>query len=163
PQAGIIAGKAELVQKIRKNPMSRALRVDKLTLAGLEMTLRLYLRGEHHKIPTLRMLLQKPEELKVKARSLLRKLRRVPSLELFLVKEYSRCGGGAMPELLLETYCVGVKHRRLSTSQLERALRQAEPPVVARVKEDLLLIDVRTLLEGDQEDVVRAFEWLEGE
>ncbi|MEN3028008.1 MAG: L-seryl-tRNA(Sec) selenium transferase [Aquificaceae bacterium] len=161
PQAGIILGRGELILKMKKNPMSRALRLDKLTLAGLEMTLRLYREGEHEKIPTLRMLTQKPEELKKKAKKLIRRLRGVKSLELFLLRDFSRCGGGAMPELLLETYCLGVKHKRLSTPELERLLRRGEPPVVARIKEDMLLLDMRTLTEEDLKDLQRVFMKLE--
>ncbi|MCS7170891.1 MAG: L-seryl-tRNA(Sec) selenium transferase [Aquificaceae bacterium] len=161
PQAGIILGEKEAVQKIRKNPMSRALRIDKLTLAGLEMTLRLYLRGEYEKIPTLRMLMQKPKELKRKARWLMGKLRSVGSLEVFLVRDFSHCGGGAMPELSLETYCVGVRHKSLSLSELDAKLRKSEPPIVARIKNDLILIDVRTLTEEDLKDILDIFSRLE--
>ncbi|MDW8295106.1 MAG: L-seryl-tRNA(Sec) selenium transferase [Aquificaceae bacterium] len=161
PQAGIILGKGELILKMKKNPMSRALRVDKLTLAGLEMTLRLYREGEYEKIPTLRMLTQKTDELKKRARKLIRKLRDVKSLELFLIRDFSRCGGGAMPELLLETYCVGLRHKRLSTPELERLLRKGEPPVVARIREDMLLLDMRTLTEEDLRDLAKVFIKLE--
>ncbi|MCX8076298.1 MAG: L-seryl-tRNA(Sec) selenium transferase [Aquificaceae bacterium] len=157
PQAGIILGKRDYIQNIKKNPMSRALRIDKLTLAGLEMTLRLYRDKQWHKIPTLRMLTQRPEELRNRAKRLLGKLRKVASLEVFLVKDFSRCGGGAMPELYLETYCVGVRHKKLSTPELERLLRNAEPPVVARIKEGLLLLDVRTLMEEDIKELPKAF------
>ncbi|RME09455.1 MAG: L-seryl-tRNA(Sec) selenium transferase, partial [Aquificota bacterium] len=161
PQAGIILGKKEHVEKVRKNPMSRALRIDKLTLAGLEMTLRLYMRGEYTKIPTLRMLLSSPEELRKKAIALARRLRKLRRLKVAVLKDFSRCGGGALPELLLETYCVAVRHQVLSTPELEKRLRGSEPPVVARLKEDMLLLDVRTLQERDFPDIVRAFERME--
>ncbi|MCS7306987.1 MAG: L-seryl-tRNA(Sec) selenium transferase [Aquificaceae bacterium] len=157
PQAGIILGRRDYIQNIKKNPMSRALRIDKLTLAGLEMTLRLYRDKQWHKIPTLRMLTQRPEELRNRAKRLLGKLRKVAGLEVFLVKDFSRCGGGAMPELYLETYCLGVRHKKLSTPELERLLRSAEPPVVARIKEGLLLLDVRTLMEEDIKELPKVF------
>ncbi|MCS7308221.1 MAG: L-seryl-tRNA(Sec) selenium transferase, partial [Aquificaceae bacterium] len=156
PQAGIILGKADFIQKLRKNPMSRALRIDKLTLAGLEMTLRLYLRGEYEKIPTLRMLLQSPEELKKRAKKLARRLRQLKSIEVFVIRDFSQCGGGALPELSLETYCVGIRHKKLSTAEMERLLRNSEPPIVARLKQNLVLLDVRTLTEEDVKEVVKV-------
>ncbi|MFN7065457.1 MAG: L-seryl-tRNA(Sec) selenium transferase [Aquificaceae bacterium] len=149
PQAGIILGKGEYIQKIKRNPMSRALRVDKLTIAGLEGTLRLYMNKEYDKIPTLRMLLQKPEELREKAYKLKKKLKKIKGIEIHLLRDLSPCGGGALPEVLLETYCVGIKHIRLSTTELEKLLRKADPPIVARIKEDKILLDVRTLTEED--------------
>ena len=156
PQAGIILGKAEYIQRMKKNPMSRALRIDKLNLAGLEGTLRLYIKGEYEKIPVLSMLLQKPEELKRKAKRLSKRLRGIKDLEVHILREFSACGGGAMPELFLETYCVGIRHKGLSTSELERRLRNSEPPIVARVKEDMLLLDVRTLSYEDMEDIIKV-------
>lgn len=158
PQAGIVLGKRELVEKVRKNPLSRALRVDKLTLAGLEYTLRLYIAGEYRKIPVLRMLTESPQELKRRALALARRLKKLPDLKVRVIRDFSRCGGGALPELLLPTYCVVVRHERLSTSELERRLRASDPPVVARVKEDMLLLDVRTVQKEELSHLVRAFE-----
>ena len=160
PQAGIILGRAEYIQRMKKNPMSRALRVDKLTLVGLEGTLRLYMKGEYENIPVLSMLLQRPEELKRKAKRLSKRLRSIKDLEVHILREFSACGGGAMPELLLETYCVGIRHKNLSTSELERRLRNLEPPIVARVKEDMLLLDVRTLSHEDMEDIAKVISQL---
>lgn len=161
PQAGIILGKREFVEKIRKNPMSRALRIDKLTLAGLEMTLRLYIKGEHYKIPTLRMLLYSPQELKRRANNLAKKLKRFRNLRVMVFKDFSPCGGGALPELFFETYCVAIRHKELSSSELEKRLRRAEPPVITRLKEDMVVLDVRTIEEKDIKDILRVFESLE--
>jgi L-seryl-tRNA(Ser) seleniumtransferase len=157
PQAGIILGREEFIKAIRKNPLSRALRIDKLTLAGLYATLRLYLEKRYEEVPTLRMLSERPQELKRKALSLARKLKKVPELEVQIIRDSSKCGGGALPELELPTYCVAVKHRRLSTAQLDRALRLSDPPVVARIKEDMLLLDLRTLQKEEFSELVKVF------
>jgi len=161
PQAGIILGKREFIEKIKKNPMSRALRIDKLTLAGLEMTLRLYIRGDYEKIPTLRMLLQKPEEIKRRALRLSRKLRSLEGFEIRLVRDVSRCGGGALPELSLETYCLGLRHKGLSPVELEKKLRNSDPPIIARIKDDMVLLDMRTVEDSDLTDILKALKLLE--
>ncbi len=161
PQAGIILGKRELIERIKKNPMSRALRIDKLTLAGLEMTLRLCLRGEYRKIPTLSMLLQKPEDIRRRALRLIKRLRSMKALEVRLIKDLSRCGGGAMPELSLETYCLALKHKSLSTVELERKLRNAEPPVIGRIRDDVVLLDMRTVNDRELMDLLKILRSLE--
>ncbi|WPM31762.1 L-seryl-tRNA(Sec) selenium transferase [Hydrogenobacter sp. T-2] len=161
PQAGIIVGKREFIERIRKNPMSRALRIDKLTLAGLEMTLRLYMQRDYEKIPTLRMLLQKPEEIRKRALRLSRRLRSMVGLEVRLLRDISRCGGGAMPELSLETYCLGLRHKSLSPVELEKKLRNSDPPIIARIRDDMVLLDMRTVEDGDIPDILKALELLE--
>ncbi len=161
PQAGIIVGKGELIERIRKNPMSRALRIDKLTLAGLEMTLRLYMQRDYEKIPTLRMLLQRPEDIRKRALKLLRRLRSVEGFEARLIKDISRCGGGAMPELSLETYCLGLRHKSLSPVELEKKLRSSDPPIIARIRDDMVLLDMRTVEDRDIADILKALKLLE--
>jgi L-seryl-tRNA(Ser) seleniumtransferase len=160
PQAGIILGCKDYIERIRKNPMSRALRIDKLTLAGMEMTLRLYMEGCHEDIPVLSMLLQKPEDLEIKAKKLSRYLKRLKNLEVHIVREYSRCGGGALPQLSLETYCIAIKHRSMSAKELEKKLRESDPPVVARIREDRVLLDLRTMFPEDLKDIQRILKGL---
>ena len=149
PQAGIILGKREFIDKMKKNPMSRALRIDKLTLAGLEMTLRLYMEGRIDRIPTLRMLGMKEQELKRRANRLARILKGCEDVQVRVVKDVSQCGGGALPSLYLPTYCVAIRHKSLKAHELERFFRNWKIPIVGRIKDDTFLLDVRTLLDGD--------------
>ncbi len=157
PQAGIILGKKEFIERIKSNPLSRIVRIDKLTLAGLEITLRLYLEGKHKEIPTIRMLTAKEEELKKKANKIAKKLRKLKNLEVRIIRDMSQCGGGSLPELYLPTYCVAVKHKHLSVNKMHELLRSAETPVICRIKDDYLLIDTRTVLDDDYTYIFRAF------
>uniref|UniRef100_A0A7C4JT61 L-seryl-tRNA(Sec) selenium transferase n=1 Tax=Thermodesulfobacterium geofontis TaxID=1295609 RepID=A0A7C4JT61_9BACT len=161
PQAGIILGKKEFIEKIRKNPLNRALRIDKLTLAGLEATLRLYrdenLALEH--IPVLKMILTPKEILKKKARYLLKKLRKLKLKEFNfeVIKTINKTGGGALPTLDLISYAVAVKSP-LSPQNLQKILRENEPPIITRIEEERLLIDVRCLFDEDYKEIISAFE-----
>lgn len=154
PQAGIIVGKKEFIDKIKKNPMNRALRIDKMTLAALEATLRLYKDPElaKEKIPTLNMILTSEKKLHYKARSLARKLRnKLNELYDFSIKKgNSRVGGGASPEIDLPTYLVVIKPKfQINMDKLRAVLLETDPPLVGIVEEDNFLIDVRTLLKDD--------------
>ncbi len=167
PQAGIILGKKEFIEKIKKNPLNRALRIDKLTLAGLEATLRLYrdesMALEH--IPVLKMILAPSEDLKKKARRLCNKLKRLKILgvKFQVIKTISKTGGGALPTLELPSYAVGVSFSKVSPQKLQKFLRKNEPPIIVRIDEDLLLIDVRCLFEEDYPEIIKAFERLKHE
>ncbi len=160
PQAGVIVGRAAAVAAVRKNPLMRALRPDKLTLAALEATLRLYQAGPDTavaRIPTLRMLAMRPEELAARARRLMRAIRRLaPRAALALRADASQVGGGALPLAALPTTVVAVQPRVADAGgigaavvALEAALRREEPAVVGRIKEDALLLDPRTLLDDE--------------
>ncbi len=148
-QAGIILGKKEIIDAIRKNPMSRAMRIDKLCLGALEFTLRLYLEGRYDEIPVIKLLTQPVEVIRRRAKRLLRLLKDISPVEKSLVKDKSKSGGGSLPELELETYCVALRHSSISCAELSRRLRTSEPPVVGRVKDDLLLIDMRTVFDEE--------------
>ncbi len=149
PQAGIILGKRELVERIRKNPMARALRVDKLTLAGLEATLLLYLKGEQGHIPVVRMLTESEQAIKRRALRLKRLLKELKDFEFSVVKDRAKPGGGTLPSLELPTYCLALRHKQMSAQELSRKLRNADPPVVGRIKEDTLLLDMRTVCDKE--------------
>jgi len=153
PQAGIILGKEEYIERIKVNPLNRALRIDKLTLAGLESTLLLYLDETRavREIPTLRMLTYSQEELRKKAQRLARKIRtRIPTgLSIGVRDDASQVGGGAYPVQILPTTVVTLKPDHSSVQQLERRLREAKPPIIARVSKEEVLLDVRTI--GDEE------------
>lgn len=149
PQAGIIVGKKDLVDTIKKHPLARALRVDKMTLAGLEETLRLYLDPARavKEIPTLNMILASFPELKKKAEKLAKKIKEKVGNEcsVEVIKDISRVGGGALPLEELPAAVVALSAKNLSASQLENKLRAANPPVIARVRDDMVLLDVRTI------------------
>ncbi|MDL2316699.1 L-seryl-tRNA(Sec) selenium transferase [Desulfovibrio sp. OttesenSCG-928-A18] len=157
PQAGIIAGRAEYIDPIKRNPMNRALRIDKMTLAALEATLRLYLEPElaKRRIPTLRMICESPASLRRRAGRLLKTLQKElagqpeSGLSLTLRPGASRTGGGAFPELDLPTSLVCL-HAAPGTSapspeSLRECLLQANPPMLARVENNALCLDPRTL------------------
>lgn len=158
PQAGIIVGKAELVDRIKKNPMNRAVRIDKLTLAGLEAILAIYRNPEDalKRIPTLRMLSMSYEETRRRARKFARRLRQlVPDgVKIGYMDTVSRVGGGAMPLQELKSCGVvldlsGISGKGVDAALLERTLRAGDPPVIARIEEEKLLFDLRTVREKE--------------
>lgn len=163
PQAGIILGKKEYIEKIKKNPLNRALRIDKMTLAALEATLRLYKDPElaREKIPTLRAISIQANTLQSKARRLAQLLRRElsPDFQVSVKKDNSRVGGGASPELDLPTYLVQLRPvAGLSLEELRNLLLKTDPPVVGRIEGDAFCLDPRTLGKGDGPLLVSALQ-----
>ena len=163
PQAGIIVGAKPLIDRLKKNPLARALRLDKMTLAALEATLRLYLNPENalEEIPTLRMLTETPEQVRTRAEKLLEAIRAaIPEgvAELSLVDEISRAGGGALPMCDIPTCCVHVSFLVGDALSCDRHLvSERMLPVVGRLKKDALLFDARTVLEEDEiREIARA-------
>ncbi|HET9581810.1 MAG TPA: L-seryl-tRNA(Sec) selenium transferase [Gemmatimonadota bacterium] len=157
PQAGILCGRRELLDRVRTNPLLRALRVDKMTLAALEATLRLLLE-DPGSIPVRRMLEAAPEELAEKAERL-REMLRPGARSATLVRPHAgRAGGGTLPERDLPGWALRVEPRGSTAEALARSLRRGDPPVVARVAESAVWIDVRTLLPGEAEIVARRLE-----
>jgi len=151
-QAGIILGKRELLQKIKKHPLNRALRIDKMTLAVLEATLIYYLDESLalKEVPTWKLLSQKPEQVEFKAKELVRILEKEGFKgKVKIVKERSEVGGGALPLQTLPTYCVKVEVPGLSPSEIDRKLRSFYPPVVGRIKDDSFLLDMFTVFERE--------------
>lgn len=162
PQAGIIVGKRQFVDPIKKNPLNRALRIDKMTLAALEATLRLY-RDEARalsEIPTLRMLTTPIRAILTKARRLKNRLEKLGNdrLHVGLLNGSSRVGGGSLPLQKLPTKCLGVKIDGLSPNRLEALLRKASPPVIARIEEDVVVLDLRTVQADEIPVIVNAFD-----
>lgn len=154
PQAGLVIGDKVWIDKLKTNPMTRALRPDKLTLTGLEATLRLY-RDEQEAIaaiPTLRMITQPLTVIQRRAQSLARKLRRriPPENTLAIVPTVARVGGGSLPQTELPSCAVSVASPNWPPHKLDEALRAANPPVIARLEHQMLLLDVRTLLPDDE-------------
>ncbi len=153
PQAGIIVGKRAFLEPMKKHPLLRAVRIDKMTLVALEGTLRLYRddRQALAEIPTLRMLTATAAELAVRGRNLLRRLRRaVPAtVGLSLVSGFSQVGGGALPLLELPTSLIAVEVAGVSAQRMEQRLRSCEVPVIGRIWKDTFLLDLRTILDDD--------------
>ena len=170
PQAGIIVGAKPLIARLKKNPLARALRLDKMTLAALEATLRLYLNPENarREVPTLRMLTETADEVRVRTKklaSMLKKALPADACEVSIVEEISRAGGGALPMCDIPTYCVQVKFLQGDALSCDRHLvSERLVPVVGRLKKDMLLFDGRTVLdEGEMQEIVRAcIEYFEG-
>jgi L-seryl-tRNA(Ser) seleniumtransferase len=161
PQAGILAGKREPLERIRKNPLFRALRVDKLTIAALEATISLYLQGKPQAIPALRMIQLSREAIHQRATCLAERLSTHPQFSARVQDGDSVIGGGSTPAQSLPTALLAVTHSRHSAQELERLLRQNPLPVIARVEQDALLLDLRTVFEEQDEDLLRALERIE--
>ncbi|NLN59520.1 MAG: L-seryl-tRNA(Sec) selenium transferase, partial [Deltaproteobacteria bacterium] len=158
PQAGIVLGKREIMGDVMRNPLNRALRIDKLTLAALEATLVQYLHPGQAAgaIPTLRTLTEPLSKVTTRAKRLAAMLRRsgIPGLTVFLQKNVSAVGGGALPLREIETMVVAVACEGITSVRLEEALRRVEIPVIARIDEDAVLFDVRTVRD-DEFSVIR--------
>jgi L-seryl-tRNA(Ser) seleniumtransferase len=149
PQAGIILGSEALLGKIKENPLTRALRIDKLTLAALEATLRLY-RDEKTalaRIPTLRMLTLSENQLAERARRLVDLLGEIDDdrIDLQVLNRSGKAGGGSLPMLSLPGRCVAVSLAGFSAAALEKAMRTSDPPVIGRIESDMFLLDLRTV------------------
>ena len=150
PQAGVIAGKRELIARVRRYPLFRALRVDKLTIAALEATLGVYLRAAWDEIPTMRMIRMTPQELKRRTENFIRELRPelpLDEVEIEIKDGTSLAGGGSTPSQSLPTKIIRIASARYSATKLEQRLRRAPAgvSVIARVEDDRLILDLRTI------------------
>ncbi|MHB8895384.1 MAG: L-seryl-tRNA(Sec) selenium transferase [Candidatus Geothermincolia bacterium] len=160
PQGGIIVGSREYVDAVRKHPLARALRLDKLSLAALEATLRSYVepRAAWSEIPALRMLSEPPEAVKARANKLKRSVDKacIAGLTCEVIPEISCAGGGSLPMAEIPTFCLRLTHASLPAEALEESLRKGEPAVLARVKGDSVLLDLRTVSDRDVPPLGRA-------
>lgn len=161
PQAGIIVGKHHFIEKIKKNPINRALRIDKLTLAALESTLRHYrnIEKEMDTIPTLRLITLPFEQIESKAKTLFKMLKNIDDtrLSIRLMDIFSRPGGGSLPLLKLPSKGVGTKVQGMSANAIERQMRNNECPIIGRIEEDLFIMDLRTILDDELQLIENAF------
>ena len=161
PQAGIIVGRKDLIDNIRKNPITRALRIDKLTLAALESTLRLYRDPEKaiRQIPTLRMLTMPFEEIEKKAEMLYDLLKTLNDsrISVKLLTLSSRVGGGALPIQELPSRCLSVTIQGMSANRIEWGMRNHKPPIIGRIEEDAFIMDMRTVQDDDIDVMMSAF------
>jgi L-seryl-tRNA(Ser) seleniumtransferase len=160
PQAGIALGRRELIDKMRSSPLARALRVDKLTLAALGWTLRVLLDGDGlEQIPTLRMLTAKPDDLKRRADRLAKAIAPHVRGSVSVQEQASLVGGGALPDFEMPGFCVRIVpgDGDGTVTALARRLRQADPPVLARIQRDAIVLDPRALEEDELDGVAAAF------
>lgn len=159
PQGGIAAGRKDLVEKLRRHPLYRAFRMDKLTLCALESTLRLYLDPERRAetVPTLAMLRRTLANISEEAAALATRLSRaLPGLEALCVEDSSRLGSGSLPERNIPTRVVSLRHATLTAEQLGEKLRAYKPPIFTRIQDERVLIDPRTLRPGDSDEIEKA-------
>jgi len=158
PQAGVIVGKAEYVEPLKRHPLARALRADKLCLAGLQSTLLHYLKGEAiEQVPIWRMIASPMTEIERRARQWQRTLRQA-GVETEIVDGQSTVGGGSLPGETLPTKLIALT--ALHPNQLAAALRSANPPVIARIEEDRLVLDPRTVLPEQERDLLSVVEYV---
>ncbi|MDV2683942.1 L-seryl-tRNA(Sec) selenium transferase [Alkalihalophilus lindianensis] len=158
PQAGIIAGRKHLIDQLKKHQLARVLRVDKMTLAALEATLKAYVDSKTalSEIPTLQMITKTQEEVKQEAeqfRSMLQE-----KWECELVQDVSMVGGGTMPDVELASWLLLLAYPNKKTVEMIEALRVGEPAVVTRIKDDKIALDFRTIASSEYEDLVRQLE-----
>ncbi len=163
PQAGIIIGKKIFIDKMKKNPLTRAFRIDKLTLAALEGTLRLYLDEEEavKSIPILKMLCCDQQDISKRAKRLYNKLKKSIGeyASIKIEDEFSEVGGGSMPLHKLPTKVISIQLDDISSDKLDTVLRQYKTPIIARINKDRLLLDIRTIIDDEFDIVENALKW----
>ncbi len=148
PQAGIIIGRKKFIDRISTHPLMRAVRIDKLTLSSLEYTLHLYADIDRaiKEIPVLKMLLQDTGTIKKRAERLARSMKKIlPHFTIAVERDTSQAGGGSLPGISLQTYVVSLRHHDISATEIERLLRESDPPVIARIRDESVLFDARTI------------------
>ncbi|MDA8432813.1 MAG: L-seryl-tRNA(Sec) selenium transferase [Nitrospiraceae bacterium] len=159
PQGGIILGRKQHVETIRKNPLARAVRIDKMAIAAFEATLMEYRDAENAKkeIPVLAMLLQDRKEIEARAKKMAASLRKkIRGEDIRVIGDSSKAGGGSLPEIEFPTHAVAIRPSAVSVNELEQRLRQGLPPVIARIREDALLLDARTVRDHEIREIVAA-------
>lgn len=155
PQAGMISGTRELVMKIRKNPLFRALRVDKLTYAALEGTMLAYVKQDHDAIPAIRIMRISEEELERRAKAIRDRVAATPNM-IEIVGSESVIGGGAAPTATLKTRALAIISPAMSADDIAEQLRRSDPPIIARVEDNRVLLDLRTVFPEQDEHVTHA-------
>jgi L-seryl-tRNA(Ser) seleniumtransferase len=155
PQAGMLSGRSDLIARMRSNSLFRALRVDKLTYAALEATLLAYVKGDHDAIPALRVMRLSKEEIGTRAQALARKIKS-SWLSIEVLDGESVIGGGAAPSAILPTELLAMTFEGRSADELSARLRASDPPVIARVEEGRVLLDLRTVFPEQDEALVQA-------
>lgn len=155
PQAGMLSGRSDLIARMRSNSLFRALRVDKLTYAALEATLLAYVKGDHDAIPALRMMRLSKEEIGTRSQATAERIKS-SRLSIELLDGESVIGGGAAPSALLPTRLLAMTCEGMSADELSARLRASDPPVIARVEEGRVLLDLRTVFPAQDEALVQV-------
>lgn len=161
PQAGIIVGKKKYIDKMKKNQLTRALRVDKLTISALEATLRLYLDEEKaiENIPTLKMLTYNMSELEEKALALFNKIEKLNlDINISIEDGFSQVGGGSMPIEVIKSKVISIAPNKINVSTLEKKLRLSESHIIARIYDNKYVLDVRTIFEDEFDAISNELE-----
>jgi L-seryl-tRNA(Ser) seleniumtransferase len=157
PQAGIILGEERFLKEIQQNPLARAVRMDKLTLAALEATLEIHATGDPaREIPALASLSASKVEIGKRARRFAKRARKIDGIDAVVIDGVSAVGGGSAPQVELPTALIAISRARTSADEFEKLLRLATPPVIARISDDRLLLDLRTVPTDDEEDLFKA-------
>jgi L-seryl-tRNA(Ser) seleniumtransferase len=158
-QGGIILGRFKLIEAVRKNQFARIVRIGKLTLAALEATLKLFLDESMalREVPTLQMLMRNSADIEKQAESIaLRLQKKITGAEVKTIGGFSQMGSGSLPAQNLASTLVAIRPEKITAESLAKRLRQYETPIFARIQNDSVLIDPRTLLIGDDEIIVKA-------
>ena len=159
PQAGLLAGRSDIIERMRSHPLYRALRIDKLRIAALEATLEAYARDvSESEVPVHRLMALSAQEIRERAENLINRIRdKIPkTIELETVEGDSAAGGGSGPTSRLPTVLISLAHIKLKPNQIEAALRQADTPIIARIVDDRVLLDLRTVAQEEEADLERA-------
>lgn len=160
PQAGIIAGKKELIDRLKKHQLARVLRVDKLTFAALEETLKAYVIGEAAamELPTVRDVIRTPEEIRLQAEAFIAEMEaKTSAYRLYLKESTSQVGGGTMPGVELPTFMAAISHIQLSAQELAAKLRDCRPAIISRIQDERVCLDFRTIEEPELAEMVEGF------
>jgi L-seryl-tRNA(Ser) seleniumtransferase len=162
PQSGIIVGKKSILDKIKKNPINRALRIDKMTLAALESTFKLYREPEQavQLIPTLNMITQSIEGIEKRCRQLVQMLDTLKDNRLHVkqLDMFSRVGGGSLPMLKIPTKCAGLQVSGMTVNSVERFLRYHTPPIIGRIEDEFFVVDLRTVQDDELTTITDAID-----
>ncbi|CAN5753702.1 L-seryl-tRNA(Sec) selenium transferase [soil metagenome] len=161
PQAGIIAGRRDLVDAVRRHPLMRAVRVDKMTYAALEATLQANASGRPEEVPVARMIAMAAPEIGARAERLAAALSGTP-LRCAVIDGFSTIGGGSAPGATLPTRLLQLQHETVSANALETRLRQLDPPVIARIQDDFVVLDLRTVLPSQDAPLLHGLHGLHG-
>lgn len=159
PQAGLLVGRREIIERMRSHPLYRAVRADKLRIAALEATLDAYARGASaSEVPAHRFIALSALAIKERCENMIERLRSKASeaVELGTINGESAAGGGAGPTSRLPTVLISITHKGMTPNQIESTLRRANPPVISRIVDDCVLLDLRSVAEGEELDLERA-------
>lgn len=156
PQAGIIAGKKSLIEKLKKHQLARVLRVDKMTLAALETTLLHYMKGEaKEKIPTIKGITRSSADIHAQSQHFVSELTLHTDFILEILPGKSKVGGGTMPDVELETFLISIQHHSFSCEELHEKLRIGNPAIISRIHKNLLFIDLRAVTVEEQSELLQ--------